>query len=189
MCVCVFMWIPVHVLVCGSYRTTSGVILRDVTYILWFWISNHQLGSNVRSALENPVSASQHGDDKCAVPWLWRWNSGLCVCEVNASSVELCLQHTSANVIRALTPYPSPVLDKCIPYLESQCWHASGTHWVRDGHMHIIWVLLGVKAVALPVSFLQRKVWGLKGQQQSPEPMKRTRLWMPVLREPKQPDP
>lgn len=189
MCVCMFMWVPVHVFVCRSYRTTSGVILRDVTYILWCWISKHQLGSNVRSALENPVSASQHGADKCTAPWLWRRNSSLCVCKVNASSVELCLQHTSANVIRALTPYPSLVLDKCIPYLDSQCWHASGTHWVRDGHMHIIWVLLGVKAVALPVSFLQRKVWGLKGQQQLSEPMKRTRLWTPVLREPKQPDP
>lgn len=59
-------------------------------------------------------------------------------CKVNALSVDLYLQHTGADVIRALTPYPSLVLDKCIPYLDSQCWQVSGTHWIRDGHVHMI---------------------------------------------------
>lgn len=79
----------------------------------------------------------------CLPTWGWqvcstvalRWNSSLWVCKVNASSVELCLQHASANIIRALTPYPSLVLAKCISYLDGQCWqclwYSPGQGWAQ----------------------------------------------------------
>lgn len=54
MCIHVCMHVFVGSSSCACvYRTTAGVILRNVTYILWGWISNHQLGSNVQWAPEN----------------------------------------------------------------------------------------------------------------------------------------
>lgn len=147
-CSCLFQFMCMCVHTCVEDRGQLQVLFRNVICILRDRISNqpkaHQIVSNVQWAPENPLFLPPNMGMKIVQHHVQNFSWTLWIelksprlqgkCFTNGSCVS-STQELMSPRHSLLTIYPSLVSDKFIPPLDSQCWHASGTHWIKSGHI------------------------------------------------------